>query len=128
MYYRQKILLALLESNQGKLASTDLEKLLFLFCRLNKTNYYDFFPYKFGAFSFVSYHDKRKLVEQGILKDMSHFELANQSAYLQQLKASDRAAITKFSNNMRHLRGRNLVRETYLKYPIYASILSTVTN
>src|ERR1035438_1026155 len=30
---------------------------------------YDFVPYKFGAFSFTSYADKRKLIEEGLLAE-----------------------------------------------------------
>jgi hypothetical protein len=45
MFYRRKILLALLEAFGGSLKRTDCQKLLFLFCQRRGKNYYDFFPY-----------------------------------------------------------------------------------
>jgi hypothetical protein len=56
MYYRRKILLALIEVFGGSLQSTDCEKLLFNFCQQTGKNHYDFFPYKYGPFSFLSYY------------------------------------------------------------------------
>lgn len=51
MFYRQKLLLALIESNGHSIKRTDLQKLLFLFCQETGQNYYDFFPHKYGPFS-----------------------------------------------------------------------------
>ncbi len=64
MFYRQKILLALIETFGGRLKRTDCEKLLFLFCQKTGRNYYDFFPYRYGGFSLVSYHDKTNLTKK----------------------------------------------------------------
>ena len=75
MFTRRKILLALLEACSGKLKSTDMEKLLFAYCVENRNNYYDFFPYKFGCFSFLSYQDKRVLTKQEFLDEGEHFKL-----------------------------------------------------
>ncbi len=122
MFYRQKILLALIEVSGRKIQNTDLEKLLFLFCQETKKNHYDFFPYKYGAFSFMSYYDKRKLVEKGHLKNCGHFELATStSSYLNQLKSVDRLAIQSFSTKTQGLRGQQLIRKTYLEYPQFAT-------
>ena len=63
MYYRRKILLALIEVFGGSLPNTDCEKLLFTFCQQTGKNHYDFFPYKFGPFSFLSYYDKRRMID-----------------------------------------------------------------
>ena len=68
MYYRRKLLLALLEVFDGNLNNTDCEKLLFNFCKVTGSNHYDFFPYRFGPFSFVSYYDKRRLTADLSLK------------------------------------------------------------
>lgn len=119
MFYRQKILLALIEINGRTLYSTDLEKLLFLFCQQTQHNHYDFFPHHFGAFSFLTYYDKQKLINQGHLKDSKQFELATNSSYLQQLKARDCWALQSFTIATQNLRGRNLIRKTYLEYPEY---------
>lgn len=47
MYYRRKIMLAMLELFGGTLDSTDCEKLLFLFCHRTRKKYYDFSPYPY---------------------------------------------------------------------------------
>lgn len=70
MLYRQKRLLSLLDSLGGRAGNLDFQKLLFLYCQeVSASPVYEFVPYKFGAFSFTSYADRRKLVEQGFLED-----------------------------------------------------------
>lgn len=120
MFYRQKIMLALIEFYGGKLSNTDLEKLLFLFCQTTKQNYYDFFPYKYGPFSFTSYHDKRKLTEKGLLKSTENFELVTSTSYIEKLKVKDRATMRNFVSRTLKLRGEDLIRKAYLEYPHYA--------
>lgn len=121
MVYRQKLLLALLESFGGRLANTDLEKLLFLFCKESGTDYYDFFPYRFGPFSFISYHDKRKLVEIGALRNSDCFELRPNMKYIPLLAPADRHALRLFASRFGGVKGRRLLRWTYLAYPEYSS-------
>ncbi|MBK8989247.1 MAG: DUF488 domain-containing protein [Chloroflexi bacterium] len=120
MFYRQKLLVALIEISGGSLPNTDLQKLLFLFCQETGQNYYDFFPYKYGPFSFTSYDDKQKLTNKGVLKKGDSFVLAAPSSYLTQLKKSDVAALQQLM--IRHkLRGSALVHQVYLAYPQYAA-------
>ena len=120
MYYRQKILLSLLEKCGGRLTNTDLEKLLFLYCQKTNSKHYDFFPYKYGGFSFVSYYDKRKLTDAGNLVDVDMIELATSESFFPQLKQLDRTSIRNFVAQTKHLRGKNLVRTVYQEYPTYA--------
>jgi hypothetical protein len=57
---RQKHLLALLKALGGRLGNLDFQKLLFLYCQESGVSEtYEFVPYKFGAFSFTSYADRR---------------------------------------------------------------------
>ncbi len=121
MFYRQKVLLALLELYGGKLSNTDLEKALFLFCQNPQQNHYDFFPYRYGPFSFMSYYDKRKLTEKGLLKNTEHFELNTSISYMDKLKSKDRIALRSFFMRTAKYRGQDLVRKTYLDYPEYAT-------
>lgn len=121
MFYRQKVLLALIEIYGGQLPATDLQKLLFLFCQVIDQNYYDFFPHKYGAFSFTSYYDKRKLIERELLKDSNNFELATSTSYISQLESKDRITLRAFASKYRTLRGEELIRKTYLEFPQYAA-------
>jgi hypothetical protein len=74
LFERQKCLLALVDSLGGGVRALDFQKLLLLYCReVETTPSYDFVPYRFGGFSFTSYADKRRLVEQGLLADQEHF-------------------------------------------------------
>jgi hypothetical protein len=69
LFDRQKRLLALLDAHNGEVGNLDFQKLLFLYCQEVEENPYEFVPYKYGGFSFTSYADKRRLIEQGLLAD-----------------------------------------------------------
>lgn len=127
MFYRQKILLALIEAFGGRLKSRDLQKYLFLFtqkCQQEKS--YEFVPYKYGCFSFQSYADRRNLTEAGHLMNGDDWEL-NQSGHLKLLKKGDAQKILAFKKHYEHLSGDELIREVYRGYPYYA-INSQIAN
>src|SRR5580698_10272820 len=69
LFDRQKCLLALLDAHNGEVGNLDFQKLLFLYCQEVEENPYEFVPYKYGGFSFTSYADKRRLIDQGLLAD-----------------------------------------------------------
>jgi uncharacterized protein (DUF488 family) len=121
MYYRRKVLLALLEVYGGSLKRTDCEKLLFNFCQISGKNYYDFFPYKYGPFSFMSYFDKRRLTELGLLKQVDDFQIDTGHSYLGELEPADKKALLNFKANIGELRGDKLVKKTYREFPQFAS-------
>ena len=131
MYYRQKILLALVEACGGRLKRTDFQKLLFLFCQYTKQNFYDFFPYKYGGFSFLSYWDKSRLETRGLLDENEDFVVVANSSFIEQLKPKDQIALKTFVAETNGLRGDTLIRKTYLEFPHYAlqsAILSEVLS
>src|SRR5687767_15092760 len=117
MYYRRKIFLALIEVFGGSLKSTDCEKLLFNFCQQSKKNHYDFFPHRFGPFSIVSYYDRQRLIDLGLLKPTDDFQLSTKHSYLKELTQADRAALLRFKSTIGDLRGDNLVKKTYRDFP-----------
>jgi uncharacterized protein (DUF488 family) len=121
MYYRRKILLALLEVFGGSLQSTDCEKLLFNFCQQTGKNHYDFFPYKYGPFSFLSYYDKRRMIELGLLKNVEDFQLSTKDSYLNKLTPVDKNTLLKFKSAMGDVRGNRLVKKTYRDFPQFTS-------
>jgi uncharacterized protein (DUF488 family) len=120
MFTRRKILLALLEACGGELKNTDMEKLLFAYCTESRKNYYDFFPYKFGGFSFLSYQDKRVLTKQGFLADCDSFQLKSQQTHPSNLDSDEQIRIESFAKRMKTLRGEKLVQHIYKEYPYYA--------
>jgi len=120
MFYRQKILLGLIEAFGGRLNNRDLQKYLFLFaqkCQREKS--YDFVPYKYGCFSFQSYADRRNLTESGYLAAGDDWVL-NNSGHLKSLDAGDAQKITAFQKHYASIAGEDLVREVYRGYPYYA--------
>lgn len=129
MYYRRKILLALIEVFGGSLQNTDCEKLLFNFCQQTKKNHYDFFPHKFGPFSIMSYYDKRRLIDLGLLKPTDDFQLSTTlrpgsgqaHSYLNELTPADRTAMLKFKSQIGDLRGDRLLKKIYRDFPQYTS-------
>lgn len=121
MFHRRKILLALLEACGGALSSTDMEKLLFCYCAETGSRDYDFFPYRFGCFSHLSYQDKRVLTGQGYLCAGEGFRLKRRAKSTELPSAEERETLQGFARRMKHIRGKKLVRHVYLKYPYYAT-------
>jgi uncharacterized protein (DUF488 family) len=121
VFYRRKILLGLLEAFGGSLTKTDCQKLLFLFCSRRGKNYYDFFPHKHGNFSLVLSQDRNRLVDLGLLTSHSDFQLAGNSAYLEQIEKIDLNALQTLVEEVGNLRGEGLIRKIYLEFPHYTS-------
>lgn len=73
LYVRQRQLLALLDALGGNAGRLDFQKLLFLYCKelfpTVQASPYEFVPYRYGAFSFTCYADRRHLVDYGLLID-----------------------------------------------------------
>ena len=93
MFYRRKILLALLEVFEGTLDRADCQKLLYLFCLRRGKNYYDFFPYKNEKHSLILSQDKARLTTLGFLLPQEDFHLAENQSFLLQLHHEDRQAL-----------------------------------
>jgi len=121
-YYRQKFLLALLEKFSGKLKRTEFQKYLFLSQQeYSKTaSEYYFVPYKFGPFSFQAYADIRRMDELGILINQDLIEMKTDSNYLSLLKEPDQNAITLIYSKYGDIKGKELIKLIYSKYPYYA--------
>jgi hypothetical protein len=116
---RQRHLLALLDALGGDIGNVDFQKLLFLDCTELSPPPYEFVPYKFGAFSFTSYADRRKLAERHLVTDGDHWRIT--SAGRRALGAQiDTFALT-FARATASLRGNALIADTYRRFPFYAT-------
>jgi len=122
MYKRHKILLALLGKFGGVLPNTEMQKLLFLLSEEFSVKAYDFVPYKYGCFSFQSYADKRKLAEAGfLLAEDNEWRLGSKHAETPaDLTFSDLHSINALHAKFSALKGNDLIRYVYTKYPYYA--------
>lgn len=117
---RQGELLLLLSAVGGSVGLLDFQKLLFLYCQEQGADkLYDFVPYKFGAFSFTSYADRRKLVKRGFLAgDDQQWQLTDEGRRAMGGAPDTRHAA--FAHRYSALRGDSLVAETYRRFPFYA--------
>ena len=121
MVYRKKILLAIVELFGGKLSATDFQKLLFIFCNNQPDCKFDFVPYKYGCFSFLSMSDKNNLIYEGYLKDEKFWSLKIQNGnFLNALKDEDRKQLINLKKRYSHLTTEELIRYIYLNYPYFA--------
>jgi len=121
LFNRQKRLIALLHELGGKVGNLDFQKLLFLYCQEGEAEpSYEFIPYRFGAFSFTSYADRRKLIERGLLEDDDDaWELTAAGHQVAANLESRSEDMTGFVKQYRHLRGNALIADTYRRYPWY---------
>lgn len=121
LFERQRRLLTLLCALGGRAGNLDFQKLLFLYCQEpDAAGAYEFVPYKFGAFSFTSYADRRKLVERGLLADDEHhWQLTAQGKRI--VGGTQDLPLLAFARRHRDLRGETLVAETYRRFPYYAT-------
>jgi uncharacterized protein (DUF488 family) len=120
---RQRLLLTLLDALREPVGNTDFQKLLFLYtqeCEASPS--YEFVPYKFGAFSFTSYADKRKLTVEGMIEeDEQNWKLTATGRETARKHAVTPLVASRFCRERAKLRGNALIAEQYRKFPYYAT-------
>jgi len=119
-FYRQRFLLALLETAGGHLSKIDFQKLLFLSQQETELSYYDFVPYHYGCYSFQAQSDIELLASMGWVeekpKSITLLEKPKRC-----LNNNELAIVNQFAKRLRGHRGRNLVTYVYERYPYYAT-------
>ena len=127
LYMRQRRLLALLEALGSRMGKLDFQKLLFLYCQEltsadpkgRDASPYEFVPYRYGAFSFTCYADRRRLIDYGLLvDDDGRWVLTEQGKRI--ASGTQDGSMRKFAHRYIGLRGNALIAETYRWYPYYA--------
>jgi len=133
MFYRRKIILALLQLFENELDKIRLQKLLFLFTQRQLKGEYDFVPYKFGCYSYSANADLTAMVGKGLLSETeSHFRCIDKTDFLKALKETDRKLLLEVKTIYGKMNAHALMRHTYINFPYWAinsikaeSILST---
>jgi uncharacterized protein YwgA len=121
MYYRRKIILALLQMFDGQLDKISLQKLLFLFTQEQEKSEYDFIPYRFGCYSYSANADMTAMVSRGfIAEDEKHFVKNDAIDYYKQLKPADLKILQEIGASFGAMSATDLMKYTYLNYPFYA--------
>lgn len=132
LYYRRKILLALLYLFDGQLTAKSLQKYLFLFTRKQSVRAFDFIPYRYGCFSFQANQDLITLQTYGYLEIAEQsggrfIKLKESDNYLLMLDMFDRQTMAEIKETFGNLSQNDLIRYTYLNYPYYAT-KSSIAN
>ncbi|MBC8180616.1 hypothetical protein H8E88_05775, partial [candidate division KSB1 bacterium] len=120
MFYRRKIILALLQSFGNELGRTELQKYLFLFSQMQEKPSFEFVPYKFGCYSFQSLADKSAMTKSNLLADDEKWVKKEQTDYLSQLDEIDKLTMQNIKSKFINIRGNELIKYVYLNYPYYA--------
>lgn len=129
MFYRRKIILALLQLFDGQLDKIRLQKLLFLFTNKQGKAEYDFIPYKYGCFSYSANADMTAMVTRGFLsEDEKSFEKKDKTDYLKQLKPADLKLLQEVKTNYGKMSATALMKHTYINFPFYATRSEVAEN
>lgn len=124
MFYRRKVILALMQLFEGKLDKIRLQKLLFLISERQKVKVYDFIPYKYGCFSYSASADLTAMLQKGVLSDTeSHFMRLDTTDYLKTLNPIDQQIVREVASLYGKLSANGLMKHTYINYP-YSAINS----
>ena len=120
-YKRQKALLALLDTFDGKLSRTDLQKLMFLYVReFSEQEHYAFVPYHYGSFSYEMYKDITTLERNGWLSSSKNHIETTTDGFFDDISSDEQQNITRLSMKYKNLKGDELIEYVYNKYPYYA--------
>jgi uncharacterized protein (DUF488 family) len=121
MFYRRKVILALLQAFDGTLPKTSLQKLLFLFVTRQAKPEYDFVPYLYGCFSFSANADITAMVKHGQLsEDKVGFTKIDPTDYAKLLSEADRKTLIEIKQLYGRSSATSLMKMTYLNHPYYA--------
>lgn len=127
MFYRRKIILALLQLFDDQLDKIRLQKLLFMFTnkqalvRQGGKVEYDFIPYKFGCYSYSANADMTAMVTRGFLiEDEKTFAKKDPTDYLKQLKPADLKLLQEVKTHYGKMSANALMKHTYINFPFYA--------
>lgn len=121
MYYRRKILLALLEAFDNRLEKISLQKLLMLVSKQQLKPDFHFVPYKFGCFSFQANADLNTMIKYNQVKaEGNSWVKTDDEKYFLSLKERDRLAIRYIKQQYGSKNADELIKLTYVKYPYFA--------
>lgn len=121
MFYRRKIILAILQAFDGNLPKISLQKLLFLFTNRQTKPDYDFVPYLYGCYSFSANADLTAMVRhEQLSEDKTSFSKICISDYVKTLNEKDKKILIDIKNNYGKLAPHTLMKLTYLNYRYHA--------
>jgi uncharacterized protein (DUF488 family) len=128
MFYRRKIILALIQLFNGQIEKTKLQKLLFLYSTKKQKPEYEFVPYKFGCYSYSASADLKTMLKKEYLSETEiGFQKKDPTDYLKAIKSSDKKILLNTVQNYGDMGNNALIKHTYINFPYYA-INSTIAE
>src|SRR5690242_2858496 len=128
MFYRRKVILALLESFGGILGKTQLQKLLLLFTQNQEKPNFHFVPYKYGCYSFQAAADISTMEKYNQVRVSNKgVEKIDPIGYSSLLRGKDQLALRQLYVLHGQKDYKDLIHYTYTHYPYYA-IHSGIAN
>jgi len=121
MFYRRKIILALLQVFGDRLEKINLQKILFLVCQKQKEPEYDFIPYLYGCYSHSAKADLYTMVKKDFLtEDEIGYSKKDHNNYLSMLDEEDKKLVNQVYLLYNKMDGDSLMKHTYTNFPYYA--------
>ena len=121
MFYRRKLILALLQVFGGRLEKIKFQKLLFLICQKQEKPEYDFIPYLYGCYSYSAKADLFTMVKKEFLiEDEISYSKKDNNNYLSLLDEGDKKLVNQIYLLHNKMDGDGLMKHTYINYPYYA--------
>lgn len=128
MYYRRKVVLALLQQFGGTLPKISLQKLMLLFTQRQQQAAYDFIPYQFGSYSYSLSADLYAMSQKNLIKDEeTSIIYVDTKNYFETLTDQDKNILRSIYREFNGWDNQRLMYYTYTHLPYYA-INSTAKN
>ena len=122
MFYRRKIVLALMELLEGKVEKIRLHKLLFLYGQRKPDKAdYDFIPYKYGSYSYSLHADMQAMEKHGlVIGTETEYSSAKSGGHYAQLTRADQDILKAVADAYGTMSNKQLMKHTYINHPYYA--------
>jgi len=121
VYYRRKIILALIQIFGGSLEKISFQKLLFLYSKKKKNAEYDFIPYKYGCYSYSANADVNTMIKKEILSENEKYYYKNDKTdFIKSLQKCDQTYLTEVHKTYGSMSSMELIKHTYINFPYYA--------
>jgi uncharacterized protein YwgA len=128
MFYRRKLVFALLENFENGLEKTRLQKLVFLLTNKQKNPDYDFVPYRFGCYSYSLKADLQAMIKRDwITLTEIGYELKTEKKYYNELRPVDKKIVDDTISLYGTMNTEQITKHTYLNFP-YHAINSTIAS
>jgi uncharacterized protein (DUF488 family) len=132
MYYRRKILFALLDAFGGEVQNLKLQNLLFLLSKQSEEKLFQFVPIKEGCHSFQANADLYTMQKyEQVVKIKDNWKKIDLKDYNSEIEQVDRNIISSLFIKYKNTTPIQLVKNIFINYPYYAiksSIADEILN